>query len=640
MPALDRICTLLGFHDSHLNRLERPQDRQWIGLSNLMVLLSFTLMSASVGLMAWLYSAPGGWRPLLAVGVAGLFFAVLVSVHVLFVTLGAYPLHGDAKGIVNWRPNTLRLVMFAFLAAVLSQPLLMWAQGKRLDIQTRERLEFRVISQFEGRESSRLKDKQQSLLLEKAILQDEYRQVQRTTSAKTGATAAASSTRKALLVGASSYRGRLSVLPNVRNDVNSMYQKLTALGYAVTLSLDEPYDVVKEKIQNYSLSLKSGDISLLYFSGHGVEQNGHNYFIPRDFDEGRSDRPTERDLRSRAIVLTPLIDDLTRAKLRLNLLLLDACRTGLDGSPRGLAAMESTTSKNVMVVMAASPGQEALDGLIGQRGGNSPFATALLRNLDRDEDASKVLRRVTREVIENTTDTMKGMGKPPQTPWVSGVVVDLEIKLIPPALQARDIQATRAKLQAIAPQCAARLDQGADTALYGACLGREIERLDRQIGFMEEQLGTIADDANAWLKQELSESVFFGERLRLMWSNYVLNGLLTALLTALMVAGIAMRDFLRPAALRAYETLRHQSLRNLLRSHHASFQSSIDAVVGKYHRDAPIPRYQHWSVEHDFYSAALPRAAIHRAADTRFSPVEEQRMWSWLQSKPGKGAPT
>jgi len=122
MRALDRICTLLGFHDSHMNRLERPQDRQWIELSNLMVLLSFVLMSVSVGVMAWMYTAPGWGRPLLAAGVAALFFAVLVSIHVLFVTLGAYPLHASAQGIAQWRPNPLRLVLFAFLAAVLSQP--------------------------------------------------------------------------------------------------------------------------------------------------------------------------------------------------------------------------------------------------------------------------------------------------------------------------------------------------------------------------------------------------------------------------------------------------------------------------------------------------------------------------------------
>ncbi|MEY2618892.1 MAG: hypothetical protein RL522_1894 [Pseudomonadota bacterium] len=635
MRALDRICTLLGFHDGHLNRLEQPEHRQWIGLSNLLVLLSFTVMSISVGLMAWMYSAPGWGRPLLAAGVAALFFAVLVSVHVLFVTLGAYPLHASAEGISLWRPNPLRLVLFAFLAAVLSQPLLMWAQSKRLDVQTRERLEFRVIAQFEGKERTRLGDKQQSLLLEKAVLEEELRQVQRTTSTPTPGV---SSTRKALLVGASDYSGRISRLPNVRNDILAMNQKLRALGYDVTLSMDDPREVVREKIQNYSLSLKSGDISLLYFSGHGIEKNGHNYFIPKDFAENRSGPISEKDLRNRAIVMTPLIDDLTRAKLRLNLLLLDACRTDLDDAPRGLAGMQSTTSKNVIVVMAASPGQEALDSLAGQRGGNSPFATAVLRNLERDEDAGKVFRRVTREVIENTTDTMKQLGKPPQTPWISESVVELEIKLIPPALQARNVQATRAKLQTIAPQCVKLLEQGADPALYGACLGREKERLDRQIGFIEEQIGTIAEDANAWLKQELSESIFFGERLRLMWTNYLVNGLLTLLLTALMLAGIVMRDFLRPAALRAYEYLRHQSLRKLLRNHHASFQSAIDAVVDDYHRDSPIPRYEHWSTEHDFYSAALPRAAIRRAVDTRFSPVEEQNMWDWLLDRPGKEA--
>jgi hypothetical protein len=190
---------------------------------------------------------------------------VLVSVHVLFVTLGAYPLHASLSALERWRPHPLRLVMFAFLAAVLSQPLLMGAQSDRLTAQTRERLEFRVVSQFEGQERNRLVDRQQSLLLEKAILADEFRQVQRSVAPKSGASAAdgASSTRKALVVGASEYTNKEYRLPNVRNDVLAVSQKLTALGYDVTLSLDDTREVLREKIQNYSLSLKSGDISLL-----------------------------------------------------------------------------------------------------------------------------------------------------------------------------------------------------------------------------------------------------------------------------------------------------------------------------------------------------------------------------------------
>jgi hypothetical protein len=88
--------------------------------------------------------------------------------------------------------------------------------------------------------------------------------------------------------------------------------------------------------------------------------------------------------------------------------------------------------------------------------------------------------------------------------------------------------------------------------------------------------------------------------------------------------------------LRAYEALRHQSLRDLLRNHHASFQDSIDATLAGYHTDSPIPRYAPWSTEHDFYAAALPRAAIPRAVDTRFSAIEEQHMWDWLQTTPKK----
>jgi len=633
----DRVSGLLGFQDSHLNRMALPQERSWIKLTNVLVVSAFLLMSISVGAMSWMFSSAEWWRPILAIVVAALFFVVLVSIHVLFVTLGAFPLNHSLKEIDHWRPHVLRLVVFFLLASVLSQPLLLGLQQDRLDMQVRERLEFKIITQFEGKERNQLFDKQQSILLDKSLLEDEYRNLQASTSnfSVTGV----SSSRKALLVGASDYGDVRNNLPNARNDILAMQKKLTSLGYAVTVSLNDPHKVLKEKIQKYSLSLSGGDISLVYFSGHGIEKNGHNYFIPKDFAEtGSIDPISERDLRSRAVILTPLIDDLTPAKLRLNLLLLDACRTDLDKAPKGLASMQSTTNKNVILVMAASPGQEALDSIAGQKGGNSPFTTALLKNIDRDEDAGTIFRRVTKEVVGITAETMKRENKPPQTPWVSESVTELEIKLIPPQLQTLENQSTQKSIQAIAPRCVAYQNDGNQTSDYANCIASAINALNRKIGFIEEQIGSLSGDSNAWLKRELADSVFFSERLRLMWTHYMVNGLGTLFLAALMTAGIFMRDFWKPSALRSYESIRYQSLKNILRNHHLSFQDSIDANLYAYHVENKIPRYEHWSREHDFYTSEAPPSAIATGIETRFSAIEEQKMWNWLSTTPVEGS--
>lgn len=584
-----------------------------------------------------MFSSPEWWRPILAFVVAALFFVVLLSIHILFVILGAFPLNHSLKEIDYWRPNVLRLMVFFLLASVLSQPLLLWLQQDRLDMQVRERLEFKIITQFEGKERNQLFDKQQSLLLDKSILEDEYRNLQ--SSSSIFPVNGVSSSRKALLAGASNYGDGLNKLPNARNDILAMQKKLTSLGYAVTVSLNDPQKILKEKIQKYSLSLNGGDISLIYFSGHGIEKNGHNYFIPKDFAEtGSIVSISERDLRARAVILTPLIDDLTPAKLRLNLLMLDACRTDLDQAPKGLASMQSTTSKNVILVMAASPGQEALDSLAGQKGGNSPFTTALLRNIDRDEDLGKIFRRVTKEVVGSTTETMKRENKPPQTPWVSESVTELEIKLIPPQLQILENQSTRKSIQAIAPRCVAHQNDENETKDYVNCIASVINAQSRKIGFIEEQIGSLSGDSNAWLKRELAESVFFSERLRLMWTHYMTNGLGTLFLAALMIAGILMRDFWKPSALRSYESIRYQSLKNILRNHHLSFQDSIDANLHAYLVENKIPRYKHWSRQHDFYSSESPQSAIATGVETRFSAIEEQKMWNWLSTTPVEGS--
>ena len=137
MEFADRVSGLLGFQDSHLNRMALPQERSWIKLTNVLVVSAFLLMSVSVGAMAWMFSSPEWWRPILAFVVAGLFFVVLLSIHVLFVTLGAFPLNHSLKEIDQWRPHVLRLVVFFLLASVLSQPLLLGLQQDRLDTQVR-----------------------------------------------------------------------------------------------------------------------------------------------------------------------------------------------------------------------------------------------------------------------------------------------------------------------------------------------------------------------------------------------------------------------------------------------------------------------------------------------------------------------
>jgi len=629
------ISRLLGFHKEFLARMSDPAQREWLIRINLIVAFGLSLMALSVGVMVWMLS-DGEWGGVLwAILGAGITAVILVNLHSLLFTLGAAPLELSTLTIEKWRPSRIRLVIFTALAMVLAQPLLLWMQGNKLEAAAMERVKFRTTVQFEANERTRLVDRQQDLLFQRSILSDERQRVIASQSLTNTTTSKSIllSTRKALLVGASNYIGNVSQLPNVINDIVGMERKLTSMGYAVTVSMDDSRTDVRRKLEAYSASLRSGDISLIYFSGHGLENAGHNYFIPRDFGAQVNGPITRQTLQDRAISITPYIDDLSRERLRLHLLVLDACRTSLDGKPRGLAAMQSMASRNVIVAMAASPGQEAFDGLPGQARGNSPYTTALLRNLDRDEDVGRVFRRVAREVIESTTPVTRKNNLPPQTPWLTESVMDLELKLLPPSLEQKGAAAkTGANSKSLPPACNIDYERTGNLAGLSACLDREIGAITRQVEFLEDRLGAESGQAGKPLDGLLDRAVFFAERLRLMWTNYLLSFACTVFLVALMITGMVVRDLLRLHALRSYEMVRNRDQRSLLRNYHEINQSAIDLIAAPMRGHERLPLFEHWSKEKDFFSETIQRKAINAGIDIRFSEEAATQMWAWLQT--------
>lgn len=628
------ISRLLGFNKEFLARMSDAAQRDGLLRLNLVVMCGLLFMALSVGLMVWMLSSGGWFGGLWAAGASSVALFMFVKVHSLLITLGAAPLDRSAMDIDQWRPSRLRLFAFAALALVLAQPVLLWMQGNKLEAAAMERVKFRTTVQFEANERTRLVDRQQALLVQRAILNDERQRVMASLPA-VGAKSKSNfveSPRKALLVGASNYLGNVNLLPNVANDIVAMERKLRSMGYAVIVSMDDSRTEVRRKLEAYSGSLRSGDISLIYFSGHGLENAGHNYFIPRDFGAKISGPITRQTLQERAVAITPYIDNLTRERLRLHLLVLDACRTDLEGKPRGLARMDSMTSRNVIIGMSASPGQEALDGLEGQIGGNSPYTAALLRNLDRDEDVGRVFRRVTRDVVETTTPWALKNKREPQTPTFTEVVIDLEIKLIPPVLEKKAATASQENAHALLPICSAEFKRTGNMAGLGACIDRELGVITRQIEFLEGRLGAEAGQTSNPLNGLLERAVFFAERMRLMWMNYFLSFWGTLAMALLMIGGLATRDLWRPQALRSYERVRHRDQRIALRNYHAMNQSSIDGLSAPLRRQEHLPRFAHWSREEDFFANTRSSMAVVTGADTRSDKNAATQMWNWLQN--------
>ncbi len=188
--------------------------------------------------------------------------------------------------------------------------------------------------------------------------------------------------RIALVIGNSAYTS-VSALTNPRRDAALVADSLKKTGFSsVTVLTDLRKDALMSALRAFAVQAEAADWAVVYYAGHGMEVGGVNYLIPVD-----ARIAVDRDIEFEAVPLGQILNAAERAK-KLRLVILDACRNNpfankmkrtLEVASRsasqGLAAVEPEAG--TMVVYAAKDGEVALDGA----GANSPFATALVKNL-------------------------------------------------------------------------------------------------------------------------------------------------------------------------------------------------------------------------------------------------------------------
>lgn len=214
--------------------------------------------------------------------------------------------------------------------------------------------------------------------------------------------------RLALLVGNSAYKN--GPLKNPVNDVIAMNKALSRAGFDVMVVKNADRSTIGRAIDNFGRQLKSYDVGLFYFSGHGLQVNGINYLCPVGMKlQGQSDVPYE------AIDAGKVLAKMEDAGNRMNVVILDACRNNpfkrsFRSGRNGLAQMDAPTGS--FIAFATAPGTTALDG----RGNNSPYVTHMLNNMDhKGMTIEKFFKQVRRGVMKDT-------GKK-QVPWESSSMV-------------------------------------------------------------------------------------------------------------------------------------------------------------------------------------------------------------------------
>ena len=207
----------------------------------------------------------------------------------------------------------------------------------------------------------------------------------------------------ALVIGNAAYAGGNRLL-NPLNDARAISQLLRRLGFTVTLVEDANRAKLVSSLAQFSRSAMNADLSLLFYSGHGIQIDATNYLVPID--------GVDTDFAPlQGVSINTVLERYMPGKAKL--VFLDACRTNpmmasaTKGFSKGLAPIN--VSEGTLISYAAKDGQTAADGVAG---GNSPFTAALLEHLADPEDIAVVLRKVREKVMRNTGGR--------QQPWEYG----------------------------------------------------------------------------------------------------------------------------------------------------------------------------------------------------------------------------
>ncbi len=232
-----------------------------------------------------------------------------------------------------------------------------------------------------------------------------------------GGVAEAGSKRVALVIGNGAYQS-VPQLPNPRRDAEVVSTALRKQGFEVVTAVDLSRVELEKAVERYTRALNGADISLFYYSGHGVEVGGENRIIPIDATLSKPEELETQTFSLQTILLY------MQSNSQAQLLYLDACRDnpfsdrafllGADDTekPAGKGLAEQKSAIGSLIAYATEPGKIALDGT----GDNSPFTTAVIKHsFTQDVDVQSALMQVTADVYEATQKS--------QRPWINSSLV-------------------------------------------------------------------------------------------------------------------------------------------------------------------------------------------------------------------------
>ncbi|CAF1341158.1 unnamed protein product [Adineta steineri] len=245
----------------------------------------------------------------------------------------------------------------------------------------------------------------------------------------------------ALVIGISNYE-KATDLPNAINDAEAISSALKSIGFVLHKGgpkLNPTYEEMRLALVAFECSIKTGDMVLFYYAGHGTQWEDQNYLIPSDnFKEEIKSDVMEKvelsgsDLRKCAINAQDFLNVINDQDPFVTMFFLDCCRTYhlRDSKPqqnsRGEQINHSQGLKSMpvkvgsLIAFACAPGTVADDGEAEET--NGLFTKHLLKHIiTPNDDIRMVLSDVTNGVIQES--------KSQQIPHVTSILTHRDIFL-------------------------------------------------------------------------------------------------------------------------------------------------------------------------------------------------------------------
>ena len=195
--------------------------------------------------------------------------------------------------------------------------------------------------------------------------------------------------RLALIIGNSAYRD--APLVNPANDAKAVTGLFTRAGFTVDSRLNASRAEMMAAIESFGTAVRRPETKLVvfYYAGHGAQLDWRNYLLPVDAVVEK-----QEDMKQRCVDLGLLLGQLSAAKDKTFVVILDACRNNPFGSAyrpeqKGLSQFDAPVGS--LLAYATAPGNVASDG----EGQNGLYTENLVRELGRrDTRIEDALKRV------------------------------------------------------------------------------------------------------------------------------------------------------------------------------------------------------------------------------------------------------